>query len=78
MFTAHNLRENPRPRAWVEGGKRIFAMFDSIVWLFGAIYRRIKRLQPTALGFSDANDTDTWDNPEERINNVIAVNILRP
>ena len=70
--------QNPddgRPAAWVEGGNQYRPYHFAIVLAFGALvgaivslYWRIKRLPANAyeqLGFVDANDNDSWDDPEE-------------
>lgn len=70
--------QNPddgRPAAWVEGGNKyrpyhfaIALAFGALVGAFVSLYWRIKRLPANAyeqLGFLDANDNDSWDDPEE-------------
>ena len=70
--------QNPddgRPAAWANKNNRYrayhFAMVLAFVSVVGAIinlYRRIKRLPSNAyeqLGFVDADDTDSLDDPEE-------------
>ena len=70
--------QNPddgRPAAWVKGGDKyrpyhfaIALAFGALVGAFVSLYWRIKRLPANAyeqLGFLDANDNDSWDDPEE-------------